>query len=202
MTPHSFSITPRAKISQTTIDEHLKLYAGYVTFATHTQSTLDQLALSALESTPEQKTTLYTHGEMARRYAFEHNGVRNHELYFLLLEGAPTELTPTSALYRAIETRWGSFEVWRETFITLATTRGIGWAFLSQDNHTGALIHHFVDEQHIGQLQDTTPLIALDMWEHAYVIDYLPSGKRAYAQDWLAHIDWSVAESRYTTHSN
>lgn len=179
---------PFAHITEKTHEEHKKLYAGYVKNA---NTVLEKIAAYIGD-----ETKAYELGELYRHFAFEFNGMRNHECYFALLEGAAT--TPAEgALAQAITTTWGSLDAWKTAFITLATTRGIGWAMLSYDSEGKSLIMHWVDEQHLGQLQGTTPIIALDMWEHSYVADYQASGKKSYATDFLAAIDWSVAEARF-----
>jgi len=59
-----------------------------------------------------------------------------------------------------------------------ATTRGIGWAVLWYDRADKRLLASWVDEQHLGQLQDCAMILGLDLWEHSYVADYQPSGKK------------------------
>ena len=80
-----------------------------------------------------------------------------------------------------------------ERFKMLALTRGIGWAMLSRDTD-GKLFMHWVDEQHLGQLQDCALILALDMWEHSFVYDYQPSGKKNYVEDFFKNVNWSVIE--------
>jgi Fe-Mn family superoxide dismutase len=76
-------------------------------------------------------------------------------------------------------------------------TRGIGWAMLYLDTKSGELVNGWVDEQHLGQLVGCVPVIALDMWEHSFVADYQPSGKKQYVTDFLAQMNWRVAESLF-----
>jgi Fe-Mn family superoxide dismutase len=76
-------------------------------------------------------------------------------------------------------------------------TRGIGWAMLSLDLENKSLILHWLDEQHLGQLQNTKPIVALDMWEHSFVSDYQPSGKKQYVEDFFKNINWTVSEKRF-----
>ncbi len=179
---------PFGKISTTTHEEHQKLYAGYVKNA---NAVIEKLATYQTDD-----TKIYETGELYRRFAFEYNGMRNHEVYFALVSG-PSTTAP--ALMAAIEKQWGALDAFKSLFISLATTRGIGWAMLSYDTKVDGLILHWIDEQQIGQLQGTAPIIALDMWEHAYVADYQPSGKKQYIEDFFATMNWSVAEALYTT---
>jgi Fe-Mn family superoxide dismutase len=188
-TEQQFSPRQFGSVTNNTHDEHKKLYAGYVKNA---NSVLEKI--NALRS-DESKS--YELGELYRHFSFEFNGMRNHECYFALLEGVPTGPI-AEGLGSAIASQWQSFDAWKAAFISLATnTRGIGWALLSFDPCTKELLMHWVDEQHLGQLQGTAPVIALDMWEHSYVSDYQPSGKKQYVTDFIDAIDWAIAEKRY-----
>lgn len=186
-TEQTFTIPSLQGISAKNIEEHLKLYAGYVKNA---NSIVEKLA-----TYQKDETKVYEMGELYRRFAFEYNGMRNHEVYFSLLSGTSTD-APT--LIAALEKQWGDVASFTALFSTLALTRGIGWAMLSYDKKTDALMVHWVDEQHLGQLQGTMPIIALDMWEHSYVADYQPSGKKQYIEDFFKNMNWSVAEVLYT----
>lgn len=188
-TEQSFNIPPLTGISETTITEHKKLYAGYVKHANLITEHIKELSADAEKYT-------YEINELQRRFAFEWGGMRNHEVYFALLEGGASNDAP--ALIAAIEQQWGSLDAWKERFQAIALTRGIGWAMLYRDMKSGELVNAWVDEQHLGQLIGCVPIIALDMWEHSYVADYQPSGKKQYVADFLAQINWRVAEGFYT----
>ena len=192
-TEQSFTIPLLKGISEQTIAEHKKLYAGYVKHAN-----LVQEKLTAYQG---DETKVYEIGELYRRFSFEYNGMRNHEVYFNLFsgDGSPSLSTNAPQLTAAIERQWSSIDAWKGAFTTLALTRGIGWAMLSHDMTSGSLIMHWVDEQHLGQLQQTIPIIALDMWEHSYVADYQPSGKKQYVVDFLSQMKWSIAEANFQT---
>lgn len=184
-TEKTFTIPALNGISEKTIEEHKKLYTGYVKHANLIQEKLADYA--------SDETKTYETGELYRRFSFEYNGIRNHELYFSLLEKANAANTD-SALAKAIGAQWGDLETFTKALTTLALTRGIGWAMLSYDNADKKLLLHWIDEQHLGQLQNVTPIIALDMWEHSYVADYQPSGKKNYVADFISQMDWSLAE--------
>lgn len=189
-TAQSFSPRTFGKSTEKTHEEHRKLYGGYVKNAS---SLLEKIAAYKGD---ESKS--YELGELYRRFSFEFNGMRNHECYFALLEGAATSLTPESSLGVQMIKQWGSIEAYKLAHLSLATTtRGIGWAMLSADPCDGSLLLHWVDEQHLGQLQGTASIVAIDMWEHAYVSDYAPSEKKEYVADFFSAINWSIAETRY-----
>lgn len=125
-----FTIPKLKGISEKTIEEHLKLYAGYV----------------------KNANDLMAKGEYDRRFPFEFNGMRNHEIYFSHFEGGSQD--DASVL--------PGFDL--EKFKVLALTRGVGWAIASYDPISKQVIQSWVDEQHLGQLNSCAPVLALDMW--------------------------------------
>lgn len=185
-TAKQFKIRPLQGLSETTITEHIKLYEGYVK---HTN-----LILSKIESLKENTDSAYELSEARRRFGFEFDGMRNHELYFGALEGEATTSNASSKLYSKIAEQFGSFDAWLADFKTLAKTRGIGWSILYYDKTTNSLLNSWVDEQHLGHLVGLIPILALDMWEHSFVADYKPSGKPQYIDDYLSQINWSYVE--------
>ncbi|MBI2087011.1 MAG: hypothetical protein HYT69_02465 [Candidatus Zambryskibacteria bacterium] len=164
-----FNIPKLKGISEKNIEEHLKLYAGYV----------------------KNVNELLSEKEYNRRFPFEFNGMRNHEVYFSHFEGGSTPLTPGGPLIQA------GFDL--ERFKKIALTRGIGWAMLYYDRASKQLIHSWVDEQHLGQLSGCTLILALDMWEHSYVADYQPSGKKDYVEDFFVNLNWGNVEENFIT---
>jgi superoxide dismutase, Fe-Mn family len=157
-----FQIGELKGISQKTIEEHLKLYSGYV----------------------KNANELLGKEDYDRRFPFEYNGMRNHEIYFSHFEGGSSPRPEIGLL--------AEFDL--EKFKALALTRGVGWAMLGFDKMTQQLISYWVDEQHLGQLNSVTPVLALDMWEHSFVADYAPSGKKQYVEDFFENLNWSSCE--------
>lgn len=186
----TFNIGELKGISRENIEEHLKLYSLYVKNA---NLVLEKIAELEKDST----TNAYLLGELGRRFAFEFGGVRNHEYFFESLSSDAKEIKKDSALFLAIEKDFGSFEIWLNKFKLLAMTRGIGWAMLSYDKETGQLLNQWVDEQHLGHLVSTSPILALDVWEHSYVSDYKPSGKKQYIEDFFANLNWEIIENNF-----
>ena len=182
-----FNIGKLEGISEKTMAEHLKLYAGYVK---HTN-----LILEKAYDLVDNIETEYSGRELQRRFGFEFNGMRNHEIYFSLLENGKQDLADESELRIAIEKRWGSFENWHDNFKKLAGTRGPGWVMLSLDPESNTLLNTWVEEQHVGLLNGTKPILILDMWEHAFFSDYATGDKMKYVEAFLANLNWSVAEN-------
>lgn len=185
-----FTIPELKGISAKNIEEHLKLYAGYVKNTNNILAQIEELA-------KDSEKNAYILGELQRRFGFEFDGMRNHEYYFHSFEGGPLQLESDSALKSAIEKEWGSFDGWLALFKAVAMTRGIGWAMLYFDPQEKKLLNAWIDEQHLGHLTGLQPVLALDMWEHSYVADYQPSGKKQYVEDFFANLNWSVIEYNF-----
>lgn len=188
----TFNIPELKGISKKTIEEHLKLYSGYVK---HSNLILEKIE----EMKKDAEKNAYALGEVMRRFGFEYNGMRNHEIYFASLEGGSSELAEGSQLQKQIEDDFGSFEAWLSEFKSIALTRGIGWAMLYYDRKEKRLLNTWVDEQHLGQLQDCTLVLGLDMWEHSFVADYQPSGKKNYVEDFFKNLNWKVIERNFVS---
>jgi Fe-Mn family superoxide dismutase len=133
---------------------------------------------------------------MQRRLGFEFGGMRNHEYYFAQFEGGAKELPNDCSLFSKIENEFGSIDAWKTRFIQIAMTRGAGWAMLYHDPHTDQLVQTWVDEQHFGQLADLDIVLALDMWEHSYMRDYLPAQKSKYIEAFFNNLNWEVVAGR------
>ncbi|TSC61297.1 MAG: superoxide dismutase, Fe-Mn family [Parcubacteria group bacterium Gr01-1014_107] len=182
-----FNIPPLKGISQKNIEEHLKLYSGYVK---HTNLILEKIA----ELGRDREANVYTIGELRRRLGFEFDGMRNHEYYFKSFERGSVALSEKSPLRKAVASEFGDFEDWLLEFKHMAATRGIGWAFVYYDRGAERLLNAWIDEQHLGHLTGLSPVLALDMWEHSYVYDYQPSGKKQYIEDFFENLNWETIE--------
>lgn len=189
-TAQTFTIPTLTGISAKSVEEHLKLYQGYVK---HANLILEKIA----EYKKDAEKNAYALAEIMRRFGFEYNGMRNHEIYFASLEGGSAALAEGSALAQAIADEWGSFDAWLAEFKSIALTRGVGWAMLYYDRADGRLLNAWIDEQHLGQLQDCALVLGLDMWEHSFVADYQPSGKKQYVEDFFKNVNWGVIENNF-----
>lgn len=188
-----FNIPELKGISAKTIEEHLKLYSGYVKNANSILEKIPQYE----GYTKEDAFASYVINELNRRFSFEYNGMRNHEVYFDSLSDGPKPVNPDGELMKSTGYLWGSFDNWLNQFKAMAMTRGVGWAMLYFDRKERRLLNAWVDEQHLGQLQDCTLVLALDMWEHSFVADYQPSGKKQYVEDFFANLNWEKVESNF-----
>lgn len=171
--------------SDTMLNNHFTLYEGYVKNSNLLMEKLESLSVG----TPE-------YFELKRRLGWELDGMKMHELYFENMRSNPSIFSEESALGQKILATWGSLTAWQESFSLLGTMRGIGWVALLQDNVSGELWHTWISDHHEGHIPDTTILLVMDCWEHAYMTDY--GIKRAdYIQSFLKVIDWNVVEKRF-----
>ena len=193
-TPQEFNLPELAGISAKNIEEHLKLYKGYVTNANNVVEKISTLSEGMFK---DKEDNGYVIAELFRRFAFEYNGMRNHEVYFNSLSGGPKTLNPDSALAKLINETCMSLDILLMGFKNMAMTRGVGWAVLWYDKRDNRLLANWVDEQHLGQLNGCTMLLALDMWEHAYVYDYPTSAKKDYIEAFFANLNWGVVEENF-----
>jgi len=188
---HKWTISELKGISAKNIEEHLKLYAGYV-------KNLNTVINKIEEFNLDKENNMFFLGELYRRFSFEYNGMKNHEIYFDSLEGGGIALNKESTLYQKIIKDFDSYEKFLEDFKTLALTRGIGWASLWYDKDRDILMTSWIDEQHLGQLNNTTMILGIDMWEHAYVYDYPTSEKKKYIEAFFENLNWNKIENNFT----
>jgi len=186
--PKKFDIPELKGISKQTIEEHLKLYEGYVK---NTNLILEKI--SSGEG--------YDTSEMRRRLGFEFDGMRNHEYYFEQLEGGPKNPIDGCTCNAQIERQWGSRDAWLEELKNVAKTRGVGWAITYYDKKADKLIDAWVDEQQFGHLTGLDFMFGIDMWEHSFMLDYPPSEKAKYIDAYLENVNWQVMGGRFTESS-
>lgn len=175
-----------AGFSDTLLNNHFKLYNGYVT---NTNNAAKKLKEAAKAGT----STEYDLAEVRRRFGWEFNGMRLHEYYFGNLSKAPT--AAADATKKALAEGFGSFEQFQADFVGAGKARGIGWVILAQDPQGKGLFTTWVNEHDVGILAGSRPLLVLDVFEHAYVTDY-QLDKPAYLGAFWKAIDWTVVGAR------
>lgn len=182
----TFNLRTLEGLSERQISEHLKLYQGYV-------KNLNLLTERIAELKKDSETHAYELAEVKRRLGFEFNGMRLHEYYFEQFEVSEGS---ASALRSKIEAQFGSYEAWKAEFTAVAKMRGVGWALLVEDTRTGTLHNVWVGDHELGHLGGQNILLACDVWEHAFLLDYLPSERGNYIDAFFNNLNWQVAESR------
>jgi superoxide dismutase, Fe-Mn family len=178
-----------AGFSNQLLTNHFTLYNGYVT---NTNKLMDELA--DLEKQGKAGTPQYA--EMKRRFGWEFDGMRLHELYFGNMSKGGSAIDTGAKLYAKIIEDFGSFENWEKAFKAVGTMRGIGWAILYYDPAGNQLLNTWINEHDGGHLATAVPLLIMDVFEHAFMIDY--SLKRAdYIEAFFKAIDWAAVQKRF-----
>ena len=173
--------------SETLLKNHFTLYQGYVANTNKLSDLLGGMLAEGKTATPE-------YAELKRRFGWEWNGMRLHEFYFENLGGKGT-LDPASKLGKAVAAEFGSVEKWEADFRAAGAMRGIGWVVLYQDKVGGRLFNQWVNEHDAGNPAGAVPLLVMDVFEHAFMVDY--GLKRAdYIAAFFRNVDWKAAEAR------
>jgi len=190
-TAQTFNLPELSGLSDGQIKAHLGLYEGYVK---HVNLLREQIAdLTALD--PEKYS--YAIMETRRRLGFEFNGMRMHEYYFSQFEGGASPLGADSSLGKAVTEKYGSVEAFVAHFMGVGMSRGIGWSVLYRDPIGNTVHTAWVADHELGQLGGLPVIAAMDMWEHAFMVDYLPKDKKNYIEAFLKNMNWRVAEDRF-----
>ena len=173
--------------SETMLKNHFTLYQGYVTNTNKVLDTLDQMS-------KDGKTALPEFAELKRRLGWEFNGMRLHEYYFENL-GNKSGISKDGKAAKAIKASFGSSEAWEKDFRATGAMRGIGWVVLYQDSGSNRLINFWVNEHDTAHPAGCNPLLIMDVFEHAYMLDY--GLKRAdYIEAFFKNINWSAVDAR------
>jgi superoxide dismutase, Fe-Mn family len=175
-----------AGFSNDLLQAHLKLYAGYVK---NTNKSLE--LLKGLEAgTPQW-------AEVKRRFGWEWNGMRLHELYFGNMSREKTKLPEDSALMKLMVESFGSGENCHQTFVNTGKLRGIGWVIMCHDKAANKLFNVWINEHDVGHLAGATPLLVMDVFEHAFVTDY-GMDRASYIKAFIEAVDWNVVQERFS----
>ena len=173
--------------SETLLKNHFTLYQGYVANTNKLADTLAQMLKEGKTAAPE-------YAELKRRFGWEFDGMRLHEYYFENL-GAKEAIDKSGRLAKKIADAFGSYEEWEKDFKGAGAMRGIGWVSLYQDTASGNLFNSWINEHDVGHLVGCNPILILDVFEHAFMVDY--GLKRAdYITAFFKNIDWKAAEGR------
>lgn len=184
--PKDFQLSGLNGITDKTLEMHLALYRGYVK---NTNLLIEELADMVRKKKASAADPGYA--ELKRHLGFEYGGMILHEYYFNNL--APKgKGEPSKNLKSALEKSFGGVEDWTADFAAVGNMRGVGWAVLYQDPVTGMLSNHWITLHDQGVPPSFKPLLVMDMWEHAFLPDYKPTGKDKYIEAFLSNVDWTV----------
>lgn len=176
-------------MSDTLLKNHFTLYQGYVT---NTNKVIDAM----MTMVKEGKAASAEFAELKRRFGWEFNGMRLHELYFGNMKKGGVALKE-GELKKSLVHLFGSYEDWVKAFKAVGTMRGIGWVVLTYDPEGKRFFNLWINEHDVGHLAGTIPLLVMDVFEHAYMVDY-GLKKADYIETFFKNIDWSVVEKRFT----
>ena len=174
-------------VSRKAYDDHITLYKGYIQ---KTNQTTEILATDPELALANSTASHYRGWKDGQGYAI--NGVILHELYFQNMGGAGG---PPGPKMQAIFNRFfGGYDKWLADFTACATCAR-GWCLLVYEQRTGSCVNIMLDSHKDGNVATAYPLIALDMYEHAYFIDYA-TDKAAYIARFISSIAWDIVEKR------
>ena len=189
-TPRAFAIPPLDGISQKSVEEHLGLYQGYVK---------NFNAISALlpEYAKDSEKHAHALSELVRRRSFEFGGMRLHEHYFAQWEDGVAALTAGGPLATILEKEYRSVEQFQKVMGHVGAMRGPGWVIVYYDPEAKTLLTGFSGEQHQGHFVTLPIILAMDVWEHAFLLDYGATGKARYIEAFFKNLNWGVVEKRF-----
>ncbi len=178
-------------ISDALLQDHLKLYEGYVK---NSNLIIDEL--EGMVKSGKAAGTNLAYAELTRRLGFETDGVILHELYFNNLAPEPEPLAKDSALGKAMAQSFGSVDAWLADFKAIGAMRGVGWAIAFLDPYSGNITNRWIELHQGGHPAGYRPIVVMDCWEHAFVPDYKPTERAKYIEAYFRNLDYRACEAR------
>jgi Fe-Mn family superoxide dismutase len=178
-------------ISDNTLEVHFGLYEGYVKNTNLLNEQIGGLVQAGKASPADP-----SFAELTRRLGFEYNGMVLHEYYFDNLTTSGNGAPSSGKLVTTVNASFGDFETWKKSFAATGGLRGVGWAITYQDPKNGRLSNHWVTLHEDGNVAGFTPILVMDVWEHAFLLDYKPAERSKYIEAFFTNVDWSAAEKR------
>lgn len=189
-----FNLSALQGISDQTLEVHFKLYEGYV----KETNRLTEKILEFIKDGNVDHEEMPAYSELTRRLGFEFNGMVLHEYYFDNLKsgGGTGDPERTREFFKAAESSFGSYDIWKADFVGIGKMRGVGWAICYENPSNGRLSNHWITLHEIGNIAGFDPILVMDVWEHAYLLDYKPADRPKYIEAFFSNIDWDVVEQR------
>lgn len=191
--PRSFNLSGLNGISDQTLEMHFKLYEGYV------KGTNDLTARIAatLEDGKVDQEEMPAYSELTRRLGFEYNGMVLHEYYFdNMKRDGGGDAAKGSPFRAAVERSFPSYEIWKTDFASVGKMRGVGWSVAYMNPASGLVSNHWIELHQTGNVAGFVPLLVMDVWEHAFLLDYKPADRPKYIEAFLSNVDWDMVERR------
>jgi Fe-Mn family superoxide dismutase len=192
-----FNLSGLKGISDQTLEMHFKLYEGYVK---ETNNLTDKITEFIKDGKVDQEE-MPAYSELTRRLGFEYNGMVLHEYYFDNLQsgGGIGDPEKTSQFVKAAESTFGSYDIWKADFVGIGKMRGVGWAICNQNPANGRISNHWITLHETGNVAGFSPILVMDVWEHAFLLDYKPAERPKYIEAFFSNIHWAEVEKRLKT---
>ena len=192
-----FNLSGLKGISDQTLEMHFKLYEGYVK---ETNNLTDKITEFIKDGKVDQEE-MPAYSELTRRLGFEYNGMVLHEYYFDNLQsgGGIGDPEKTSQFVKAAESTFGSYDIWKADFVGIGKMRGVGWAICNQNPANGRISNHWITLHETGNVAGFSPILVMDVWEHAFLLDYKPAERPKYIEAIFSNIHWAEVEKRLKT---
>jgi Fe-Mn family superoxide dismutase len=189
-----FNLSRLQGISDQTLEMHFKLYEGYVK---ETNRLTEKITEFIQDGNVDQEE-MPAYSELTRRLGFEYNGMVLHEYYFDNLKSGGGSGDPDRTLnfFKATESSFGSYEIWKADFVGIGKMRGVGWAICNENPANGRLSNHWITLHEVGNIAGFDPILVMDVWEHAYLLDYKPADRPKYIEAFFSNINWDIVEQR------
>ncbi|HEY0404277.1 MAG TPA: superoxide dismutase [Pyrinomonadaceae bacterium] len=197
--PRQFDLSGLNGISDKTLEMHFKLYEGYV----KETNKLTEKISEFLQDGKVDQDEMPAYSELTRRLGFEYNGMVLHEYYFGNMKRQGTgDPDTTAAFHVAAAESFGSYEIWKADFVGVGKMRGVGWAICYQNPANGRLSNHWITLHETGNVSGFVPVLVMDVWEHAFILDYKPADRPRYIEAFFSNIDWQAVEQRLQQPTN
>ena len=194
-----FNLSKLKGISDQTLEMHFKLYEGYVK---ETNKLTEKISEFISDGNVDQEE-MPAYSELTRRLGFEYNGMVLHEYYFDNLKsgGGIGDPEKSSQFVKAAESTFGSYDIWKADFVGIGKMRGVGWAICNQNPANGRISNHWITLHETGNVAGFNPILVMDVWEHAFLLDYKPAERPKYIEAFFSNINWTEVEKRLGTNS-
>ena len=189
-----FNLSVLKGISDQTLEMHFKLYEGYVKETNKLTERIDEF----IKDGNVDQDEMPAYSEITRRLGFEYNGMVLHEYYFdnLISGGGTGDPDKSSQFVKAAEQSFGSYDIWKADFVGIGKMRGVGWAICYQNPTNGRLSNHWITLHETGNVAGFVPILVMDVWEHAFLLDYKPAERPKYIEAFFSNIAWGTVEDR------
>src|SRR5215471_112232 len=188
-----FNLSGLKGISDQTLELHFKLYEGYV----KETNKLSEKIAEFLKDGKVDQDEMPLYSELKRRLGFEFNGMVLHEYYFEnLMRNGSADPQRNSAFLKAAEASFGSYDIWKADYVGVGQMRCVGWAMCYENPATGRLSNHWISLHQIGEVAGFNPILVMDVWEHAFLLDYKPAERPKYIEAFFSNINWKTVDAR------